>query len=122
MIKDKLTQQQSAHLVELGVSADKASASQSCAAYGNGARGIMNVPTTPIFTLADVMELLPKEIKEGVTAFHLNIDFPIPNQVAARYIDPDDIDNDILGVMCDELIDALYELLCDIIRIKHSQQ
>lgn len=73
----------------------------------------------PIFKLTDILAILPKEIKEGVTTFHLNIDYPLPNHVAARYIDPDDVDNDVLGAMCDELMDALYNLLINCIKAKY---
>ena len=61
-MKTQLTAEESAKLIELGVSPERASESNSSVAYGNGARGIMKVPETPIFTLADILDILPKEI------------------------------------------------------------
>lgn len=115
-MKDKLTKEQSAHLIELGVSVDKASASDSCVAYGNGARGVMKAPTAPIFTLVDVLELLPKGIihnglwcKLRITTW---IDEPwfaaYQNQIG-EYITPNPYK---APFSAEEFIDVLYELLC----------
>ncbi|WP_304610368.1 hypothetical protein [Muribaculum intestinale] len=54
-MKTQLTAEESAKLIELGVSPERASESKSSVAYGNGARGIMKVPETPIFTLSDLV-------------------------------------------------------------------
>ena len=62
-MKTQLTPSESAKLIELGVSPERASERESSVAYGNGARGIMKVPETPIFTLADILNILPKEPK-----------------------------------------------------------
>ena len=128
-MKTKLTLKESARLIELGI--DPKLASERCLdfngtfAYISGEEAESVVDTinrefyteeSSIFTLADLLSILPKEIKMGVTTFQLNIDYPLVNQVAARYLDPDDVDNDILGTMCDELIDALYYLLIDVIK------
>lgn len=64
-MKTQLTAEQSAKLIELGVSPERASESESSVAYGNGARGIMKVPETPIFTLTDILDMLPKKITFG---------------------------------------------------------
>lgn len=64
-MKTQLTAEESAKLIELGVSPERASESKSSVAYGNGARGIMKVPETPIFTLSDLVSLLPKKITFG---------------------------------------------------------
>ena len=64
-MKTQLTASESAKLIELGVSPERASESKSFVAYGNGARGIMKVPETPIFTLSDLVSLLPKKITFG---------------------------------------------------------
>ena len=64
-MKTQLTAEQSAKLIELGVSPERASESKSSVAYGNGARGIMKVPEMPIFTLTDILDILPKKITFG---------------------------------------------------------
>lgn len=64
-MKSLLTAEQSAKLIELGVSPERASESKSSVAYGNGARGIMKVPEMPIFTLTDILDILPKKITFG---------------------------------------------------------
>ena len=64
-MKTQLTAEQSAKLIELGVSPERASESESSVAYGNGARGIMKAPETPIFTLSDIIDILPKKITFG---------------------------------------------------------
>lgn len=65
----------------------------------------------PIFTLADILDILPKEIRHNGCTYKLNIDYPPIGMVAARYnTEWDDLDS-IKGYMCEELIDALYSLL-----------
>ncbi len=64
-MKTQLTAEQSAKLIELGVSPERASMRESSVAYGNGARGIMKAPETPIFTLSDLIGILPKKITFG---------------------------------------------------------
>ena len=64
-MKTQLTASESAKLIVLGVSPERASESESSVAYGNGARGIMKAPETPIFTLSDIIDILPKKITFG---------------------------------------------------------
>ena len=64
-MKTQLTAEESAKLIELGVSPERASMRESSVAYGNGARGIMKAPETPIFTLSDLIGILPKKITFG---------------------------------------------------------
>jgi hypothetical protein len=103
MTKDRLTIEQSARLIELGVDARKAHESD---IYGRKS----------IFTLADLLSLLPKEIEdENNIPYHLNIDYPyLIGGVSARYLDEDG--DSLTGVLCPELIDALYELLIYILQ------
>lgn len=112
-MKTQLTAEESAKLIELGVSPERASESNSSVAYGNGARGIMKVPETPIFTLADILDILPKEIN----AFGIPARLQMYNQPAeywiASYVT---YDGGTLTYQnpCSaekELIDALYSLL-----------
>lgn len=126
-MKTKLTTEESARLIELGVDMKLASKCRvqheadneeeyRIVEHDEFCYEMASLNPKPIFDLTDLLSILPKEIKVGVTTFHLNIDYPLPDQVAARYIDPDDVDNDTLGVMCDELIDALYALLKNAIK------
>lgn len=117
-MKTKLTKEESVRLIALGVSADKASASKSCVAYGNGARGIAKAPTAPIFTIADILSMLPKSVCHNGLDCKFRItswcDEPYfagyQNQVGV-YITPDEAPFSAI-----ELIDALYELLCWVIQ------
>lgn len=132
-MKTILTVEESRRLIDLGVDPKLASATRYTISeteeYCGYKReitvtyGYINnyLSADSIFTLADILSILPKEIKTGVAIFHLNIDYPLVNQVAARYVDPDDVDNDILGKMCDEMIDALYHLLIDVIKRGYVQ-
>lgn len=111
-MKTQLTAEESAKLIELGVSPERASESKSSVAYGNGVRGIMKVPETPIFTLSDLVSLLPKSIEHGGYAeAKLNI-YTRPHRrecwVAKYIVSAKTIPYDGAG---DELIDALYEVL-----------
>ena len=111
-MKTKLTPEQSAKLIELGVSPERASESESSVAYGNGARGIMKAPETPIFTLSDLIGILPKSIEhDGYAEAKLNI-YTRPRRrecwVAKYIVSAKTIPYDGAG---DELIDALYEVL-----------
>lgn len=110
-MKSLLTAEESAKLIELGISPERASMCESSVAYGNGARGIMKAPETPIFTLADILDILPKEIRHNGCTYKLNIDYPPIGMVAARYNTEDDDLDSLKGYMCEELIDALYSLL-----------
>lgn len=111
-MKTQLTPEQSAKLIELGVSPERASMCESSVAYGNGARGIMKAPETPIFTLSDLIGILPKSIEYGGYAeAKLNI-YTRPHRrecwVAKYIVSAKTIPYDGAG---DELIDALYEVL-----------
>lgn len=111
-MKTVLTVEQSNRLIALGVPASKARHQRLVKA--SEATGIPNLyrngESCAVFDISDLLEMLPKEIKVGITTWNLNIDYPLIDQVAARYIDKDDIDNDLEGFMCDELIDALFGL------------
>ena len=102
-MKTQLTAEESAKLIELGVSPERASERESSVAYGNGARGIMKAPQTPIFSLADILDILPKEINRE----HLEMGAD-DEEWYAEY-------NNITLAgsysFASELIDALYSLL-----------
>ena len=107
MLKTSLTAEQSAKLIELGVSPERASMRESSVAYGNGARGIMKVPETPIFTLTDILDILPR----SVMCEDLEIGFCGEDWCAAY--------DEIMVSIAPELIDALYSLLVRVIDHKH---
>ncbi|WP_289756322.1 hypothetical protein [Muribaculum intestinale] len=112
-MKTQLTTEESAKLIELGVSPERASESKSSVAYGNGARGIMKVPETPIFTLTDIIDILPKTLDVKGESARLQV----YNHPAGYWV--------VSYATCDggtltyqnpcsaekELIDALYSLL-----------
>ena len=105
-MKTTLTPEQSATLIAKGISADKAS---EIAEYDDEVsqwthRG------APIFTLADICELLPKELMiDGVT-YYLNM--LCMETWVANYINAVG-DDYVTGILhsTTELIDALYNLL-----------
>lgn len=135
IFKSQLTAEQSAHLISLGVSADKASYNSCATAAGSAVR----TPTRPIFTLVDLFSLLPEEIKGGLLSDPEEDDDTVHIEVEGKVhtleISPCDgdwycgyyfweydektcrnyIDSYVLPCYNDELIDALYELLCKII-------
>lgn len=99
-MKTTLTIEQSAELIKRGVSADKAS------------RRTPDYHDTPIFTLTDLLSLLPKSIEYGGYAeAKLNI-YTRPHRrecwVAKYIVSAKTIPYDGAG---EELIDALYEVL-----------
>ena len=120
-MKTELTVEQSAKLIELGVDRKLASIKEFVPIHPEVLKGNAEYAKPwgwfPKFTLTDILSILPKEIKFSPTTYHLNIDYPPINQVAARYIDEDDVDNDLKGFMCNELIDSLYLLLIWVIEI-----
>ncbi len=105
-MKTQLTASESTKLIELGVSPERASMRESSAAYGNGSRGIMKVPETPIFTLTDILDILPKEIED----YHLSIE-SFKETHYTTYIRDNYDDYLIPNKDAPELIDALYSLL-----------
>lgn len=121
-MKTNLTPEQSQRLIELGVDPSKASSQNIYMKQGYGSRGIFQTPVAqPIFDLSDILSLLPKEIIIERCPYHLNIDYPylLSKGVAARYLDEEE--DSLTGVLCPELIDALYELLVWVIENGYCQ-
>lgn len=112
-MKTRLTAEESAKLIDLGVSPERASMCESSVAYGNGARGIMKAPEAPVFTLADILDILPKEFNAfGIPARLQMYNHPAEYWIASyvtydggtlTYQNPCSAEK--------ELIDALYSLL-----------
>ncbi|WP_305156220.1 hypothetical protein [uncultured Muribaculum sp.] len=111
-MKTQLTAEESAKLIELGVSPERASERTfDLKDVNNLSKPLERRELLPIFTLADILDILPKEIRHNGCTYKLNIDYPPIGMVAARYnTEWDDLDS-IKGYMCEELIDALYSLL-----------
>lgn len=124
-MKTELTTEQSAHLIELGVPKEMASEVE------NGGAGNEVDKYIYTFTLTDLLEILPKEIKIPVMdeileepeyyikyriAFEWNSsDFgQTPPKYIAYYKEVSWVAHDtpFIKFKSDELIDALYELVC----------
>ena len=71
-MKTTLTIEQSAELIKRGVSAEKASMSNATMQAAVDARGIVRIPRQPIFTLADLLSLLPKEITVTMESYDVD--------------------------------------------------
>ena len=117
-MKRRLTKEQSAHLIEIGINPNKASEIE---VYpdpvsqwtGRGA---------PIFTFCDVIELLPPTIYSEEREIDYTLHFSKGEfQSAASYRHP--IYNRGFGPTkyANEIIDALYELLCWAIKDKRCK-
>lgn len=114
-MKDRLTPTQSQFLIELGVDPSKASENMLIIHDTDGCNLHCSEYKEPIFTLTDILSLLPKEIIIEGYPYHLNIDYPyLIDGVAARYLDEEE--DSLTGVLCFELIDALFELLCWVLK------
>lgn len=111
-IKSCLTAEQSATLIAKGISADKASFDSCATAVGSAVR----TPTPPIFTLADVCSLLPKGVIHNDISCKLRITSWYDEPYFAGY--ENQIGKYIMGnpydapFSAEELIDALFALLC----------
>lgn len=110
-MKKLLSAEQSATLIAKGISADKASErTPDYKDINNTGKPLERRELLPIFTLADICELLPKELMiDGVT-YYLNI--LCMETWVADYINAVG-DDYVTGILhsTTELIDALYNLL-----------
>ncbi len=104
-MKNELTVEQSAQLIELGVNPKLASGSQ-YVDTGEKRGGIELPPVLkPVFALADVIAILPKEID----GFGLEMVSEEDRWYVGYYF------NGLSKSSAPELIDALYQLLCWVI-------
>lgn len=115
-MKTTLTPQESATLIAKGISADNASEKKR--EYTDLGTPIVY---TPIFTLADICALLPKEIEIDAHRCGLNIWYHNAHYWMVSYVQFDgaEIAYQSTVVSRDALIDALYEFLCLCIRNGH---
>lgn len=118
-MKTELTIEQSAKLIELGVSAEKASAS---AIHDEPCHRVY----MPVFTLSDLLSILPKKIEARI----LNVRRTV--QLEARWygdcwlVRYSDLHNDIVDdqtepIFVPELIDGLYKLILWCIEENHIE-
>ena len=110
-MKNLLTVEQSATLRAKGVSADKASEKK---------RQYTSLGTpigyTPIFTLVDLLSLLPKVLHKDDLAFHYVLTIYWDEDIKVWRTIYDAIGDNIAGdCSAPELIDALYALVCDLL-------
>lgn len=141
-MKATLTPEQSATLIAKGISADKASKRvtrkvsdshgreieklrlkrwKDCVPYEkatttNLSVGLMRFEHKEIFTLADLLSLLPKHIPFANAEWYLNIQWDISwGKWYAQYLDFDHDDEVVKEEEAPELIDALYLLTLAVI-------
>lgn len=115
-MKTTLTIEQSAELIKRGVSAEKASMANSTMKAGDGVRGLVKVPSQPIFTLADLFAMLPKGIIHNGLSCKLRITSWYDEPYFAGYMNQ--VGKYIMGnpydapFSAEELIDVIFQLLC----------
>lgn len=102
-MKTQLTKEQSQHLIDLGVSKGKAS------------KVFLFNKDKPIFTLTDLLDLLPSKIKHDNKEATLSMQF-IDDGWSCQY---DGLVAKGAISYKEELIDALYELTICILKNKH---
>lgn len=110
-MKTTLTIEQSAELIKRGVSPERATRVPLCATSPDEPRW-----SEPIFTLADLLSLLPKHIPFANAEWYLNIQWDIlDNKWHVQYLDFDHDDEVVKEEEAPELIDALYLLTLAVI-------
>lgn len=115
-MKNLLSVEQSAALIAKGISADKAS-DRTIKFHRIGTQAERR-EVLPIFTLADICSLLPKEIEIDAHRCGLNMWYHNAHYWMVSYVQFDgaEIAYQSPVVSRDRLIDALYEFLCMCIR------
>lgn len=128
-MKTTLTIEKSAELIKRGVKADKASMVcldfNGTYAYVSGAEaqtvrdcvnGQFYVEESRVFSLSDLLLLLPKHIPFANAEWYLNIQWEIlDNKWHVQYLDFDHDDEVVKEEEAPELIDALYQLTLAVI-------
>lgn len=100
-MKTRLTKEQCGHLVDLGLHSNKWTSFRNEEGFNE---------TYEYFALADLLEILPKVIKNGEREGFLNMGFNFEYEWQCFYSNLYPLyDKDFFGP---ELIDALYELAC----------
>lgn len=111
-MKTTLTIEQSADLIKRGVSVDKASVKYPIdAPYRTS-----GIYVASVFTIADLLSLLPKHIPFANAEWYLNIQWDISwGKWYVQYLDFDHDDEVVKEEEAPELIDALYLLTLAVI-------
>lgn len=116
-MKQALSVWQSAELIKRGVSANKASDTY-VGRWEHSSEGSFADPESvePLFTLADLLSLLPKHIPFANAEWYLNIQWDISwGKWCVQYLDFDHDDEVAKEEEAPELIDALYMLTLAVI-------
>lgn len=118
-MKQTLTPEQMRHLSELGCSTRNASmclirdtdGNRYLSVHDEYCYGAAYMDPIPAYTLADIIEMLPKNINWGVYALKIDM-----SGMSVSYVDTSDVrcDSKLWFISFREkpLIDALYETLC----------
>lgn len=118
-MKTNLTPEQSQRLIELGVDPSKASENTEYGAWADSEHG------RPIFTLTDILSLMPKEIEnEDGDPYGMQMDYD--EKWEACYFNWVNLymtnkESSLHSEFAPELIDALFELLVWCITNKHIE-
>lgn len=129
MTKTTITPEQSATLIARGISAERASMvcmnfngtyAYVCGGEAQTVRDCVNskfyVEESRVFTLTDILSLLPKHIPFANAEWYLNIQWDIlDNKWHVQYLDFDHYDEVVKEEEAPELIDALYLLALAVI-------
>lgn len=111
-MKTTLTIEQSAELIKRGVNKDMASY-DSCATL---VASVVRTTVEPIFTLTDLLKMLPKVLHKDGLAYHYVLTIYWDEDIKAWRAMYDAIGDNIAGdCVAPELIDALYALVCDLL-------
>ena len=112
-MKDRLTPEQSQRLIELGVDPSKASAFNDLRT-----EKIFSPGDKPIFDLSDILSLLPKELCESRDGIRSDCHLSMYgyNKTWGAIYRLNCGDDYLVAFDSPELIDALYELLCWVLK------
>ena len=110
-MKTTLTIEQSAELIKRGVTKDKASKLPLCATSPDESRW-----SEPIFTLTDILSILPKVLHKDGLAYHYVLTIYWDEDIKAWRAMYDAIGDNIAGdCAAPELIDALFALIISLL-------
>lgn len=125
-MKQTLTPEQMRHLSELGCSTRNASMCLIRDTEGNRHLSVHNeycyeasyMNPIPVYTLADIIEMLPKQIMAGESKYEISI-YTIDGKWAVDYCSEKDAD--VQSLVCEKLIDAAYSRLCWCLKNKYIE-
>lgn len=107
-MKDKLTKEESAILISLGVPKEKATGYITELYHGE-------TEYIDVFSLSDLLEILPKAVHKEGLAYDYNLEMLWQEDMKGWLTTYDAIGDNAGSVFEIELIDALYRLLCQTI-------